>query len=327
MNEPAEPDVRLCPESSAAAPPAPGPAPVWRVHLTLILVQAAFGGFHVVAKAVLADLAPLALAAIRVGLATPILMALAWRRDRFIPARRDLPMLALLGGLGVFANQALFITGLKFTTATNASILMTSIPVFAIAAAAVMGVERITLNRLAGIILSVVGALVLVNPFRFSTGHAAALGNSLILVNGLCYALFLVLQRPILTRVPWRTVIAASFFFGAVGILPIAIPALAALDPSKVGTGAWLGVAYIIIFPTVFAYAASTWAVRRSSPALVAAYSTLQPLVASALAAAFLGEQFGWEEGIGFALIAAGLWLVSGRAQKLQLQETPRRRR
>ncbi|MEO6194566.1 MAG: DMT family transporter, partial [Thermoanaerobaculia bacterium] len=194
MNEPAEPDVRLCPESSAAAPPAPGPAPVWRVHLTLILVQAAFGGFHVVAKAVLADLAPLALAAIRVGLATPILIALAWRRDRFIPARRDLPMLALLGGLGVFANQALFITGLKFTTATNASILMTSIPVFAIAAAAVMGVERITLNRLAGILLSVIGALVLVNPFRFSTaGHAAALGNSLILGNGLCYALFLVL--------------------------------------------------------------------------------------------------------------------------------------
>jgi drug/metabolite transporter (DMT)-like permease len=318
MSHPAEPAARLCPESSAAAPPAPGPAAAWRVHLTLIAVQAAFGGFHVVAKAVLSDLAPLALAAIRVGVATPILMALAWRRDRFLPARRDLPMLALLGGLGVFANQALFITGLKFTTATNASILMTSIPVFAVAAAALMGVERITLNRLAGIVLSVAGALVLVNPFRFSAGQAGALGNAMILGNGLCYALFLVLQRPILTRVPWRTVIAASFFFGAAGILPVAIPALAALDPSKVGTGAWLGVAYIIVFPTVFAYAASTWAVRRSSPALVAAYSTLQPLVASALAAAFLGEQFGWEEGIGFALIAAGLWLVSGRAQSIQ---------
>jgi drug/metabolite transporter (DMT)-like permease len=244
--------------------------------------------------------------------ATPILMALAWRRDHCLPARRDLPMLALLGGLGVFANQALFITGLKFTTATNAAILMTSIPVFAVAAGAVMRVERVTVNRLAGIVLSVAGALVLVNPFRFSADRSAALGNTMILCNGLCYALFLVLQRPILTRVPWRTVIAASFFFGALGILPVAAPALAALDPSKVGTGAWLGVAYIIVFPTVFAYAASTWAVRRSSPALVAAYSTLQPLVASALAAAFLGERFGWEEGVGFALIAAGLWQVSG---------------
>lgn len=327
MSHPAEPAVRLCPESSAAAPPAPAPAAMWKVHLTLILVQIAFGGFHVVAKAVLSSLAPLALAAIRVGVATPVLMALAWRRDRFLPARRDLPLLALLGGLGVFANQALFITGLKLTTATNAAILMTSIPVFAVGAAAVMGVEKITLNRLVGIVLSVVGALVLVNPFRFSADRSGALGNAMILGNGLCYALFLVLQRPILTRIPWRTVIAASFFFGTIGILPLAAPALTALDPSKVGTGAWLGVAYIILFPTVFAYAASTWAIRRSSPALVAAYNTLQPVVASALAAAFLGEQFGWEEGIGFALIAAGLWLVSGRAQTTQAQEPPRRRR
>jgi drug/metabolite transporter (DMT)-like permease len=293
----------------AISPPAPAPA--WRVHLTLILVQVTFGGFHVVAKAVLSDLTPLALAAIRVGVATPVLMALAWRRDRFLPSRRDLPMLALLGGLGVLANQVLFITGLKFTTATNAGILMTSVPVFAAGAAALMGIERITLNRLTGIALSVAGALVLVNPFRFSAGRAGALGNGLILTNGLCYALFLVLQRPVLTRIPWRTVTAAAFFFGGLGVLAVSLPSLLALDPARVGAGAWLGVAYIIIFPTVFAYAASTWAIRRSSPALVAAYSTLQPLVASSLAAAFLGERFGWAEGAGFALIAAGLWQVS----------------
>ena len=117
--------------------------PDGRVHLTLLLVQLSFGGFHVVAKAVLADLAPMALAAIRVGVATPILLILAWRRDRFMPARRDLPMLALLGGLGVFANQVLFITGLQHTTATNASILMPSVPVFAVAAAAALRIERV----------------------------------------------------------------------------------------------------------------------------------------------------------------------------------------
>src|SRR5436305_5559184 len=296
-------------EPATISPPAPAPA--WRVHLTLILVQITFGGFHVVAKAVISALAPLALAAIRVGVATPILMALAWRRDRFLPSRRDLPMLALLGGLGVLANQVLFITGLKFTTATNAGILMTSVPVFAAGAAALMGIERITLNRLIGIALSVAGALVLVNPFRFSAGRAGALGNGLILCNGLCYALFLVLQRPILTRIPWRTVTAAAFFFGGLGVLAVALPSLLALHPPRLGMGACLGVAYIIVFPTIFAYAASTWAIRRSSPALVAAYNTLQPLVASSLGVTFLGERFGWAEGVGFALIAAGLWQVS----------------
>lgn len=308
---PAMTDSAPLAEPSLAAPPVPAPVPMARVHITLLVVQVFFGGFHVVAKAVLASLAPLALAGIRVGLATPILLVLAWRRDRFVPARRDLPVLALLGGLGVFANQGLFITGLKFTTATNAAILMLSVPVFAAAAAATLGVERLSSGRLVGILLSVAGALVLVNPLRFSTHGTSTLGNVLILTNGLCYALFLVLQRPVLARIPWRTMIAWSFLFGAVGVLLVAIPSLAALEPAKVPSGAWLGVGYIVVFPTVIAYAANTWAVRRSSPALVAAYNTLQPLVTATLASVFLGERFGWVEGAGLVLIVTGLWRVT----------------
>lgn len=293
-----------------AAPP-PADASAARIHLTLLLVQLAFGGFHAVAKATLASLSPLALAGLRVGLATPFLVWLAWRRDRVIPDRRDLPMLALLGFLGVFGNQILFITGLRLTTATNASILMTSLPVFAAATAVLLGIERLAPRRLAGILLSVAGALVLVNPLRFTAAPDMAIGNLLILGNALCYALFLVLQRPLLQRIPWRTLIAWSFVFGGGGVLLVSLPSLARLDAAAVPASAWWGVAYIVALATVFAYAANTWAVRRSSPALVAAYGTLQPLVAAVLATGFLGERLGWVEGVGFALIAAGLWLVS----------------
>jgi drug/metabolite transporter (DMT)-like permease len=295
----------------AAMPPSAPARTEARVHLTLVLVQAAFGGFHVVAKALLGTLSPLALAGLRVGLATPVLVFLAWRRDRVVPGRRDLPMLALLGFLGVFANQIFFINGLRFTTAINASILMPSLPVFATAAAALLGIERLVPRRLAGILLSVAGALVLVNPLRFAADRDMAIGNLMILINCLCYALFLVLQRPMLQRIPWRTVIAWSFVFGGGGVLLASVPSLVALHAREVPASTWWGVAYIVALATVFAYSANTWAVRRSSPALVAAYSTLQPLVAALLAAAFLGERFGWIEGIGFALIVAGLWQVS----------------
>lgn len=282
-----------------------------RVHLALLLVQLSFGGFHVVAKAVLAQMEPLALAAIRVAIASPILALLAWQHDRVLPPAREMPRIAFLGSLGIFANQILFIVGLKYTTATNAAILMTSLPVFAVAAAAILGIEKIGPRRLAGIVLSVAGALVLVNPFRFEDGRSAALGNTLILLNALAYALFLVLQRPVLARVPWRTLIAWSFLWGGAGVLIVGAPALSRLDFAAVPGSTWLGVAYIILFATVFAYAVNTWAVRRSSPALVATYGTLQPLVAALLAATFLGEKLGWVEGIGFALIVAGLFQVS----------------
>jgi drug/metabolite transporter (DMT)-like permease len=311
----------MTPESAAVSltdqtpggEPALTAAPAWRVHATLLFVQLAFGGFHVVAKAVLSSLPPLALAGLRVALATPFLVLLAWRHDRVIPARRDLPWLALLGGLGVTANQLLFISGLHYTTATNAAILMPSMPVFAVAAGALLGVERIGPRRLFGIALSVAGALVLVNPIHLSEDHGAVMGNGLILGNCLCYALFLVLQRPILERVPWRTLIAWSFVFGGGAVLLASAPTLIRLDYGAVPAGAWWGVAYIVALATVFAYAASTWAVRRSSPALVAAFTTLQPLAAAGLAALFLGERFGWVQGLGFTLIIGGLWRVSAR--------------
>jgi drug/metabolite transporter (DMT)-like permease len=215
-----------------------------RVHAVLIGVQILFGIFHVVGKAVLREMEPLALAGLRVLGAAPILALVAWHYDRVLPRRRDLPALALLGALGVFANQVFFILGLRYTTATNASILMVSVPVFTVAVAAVLRIERLGGRRLLGVALAVAGALVLLGPGRLQLGGAGAgstLGNTLILTNGLCYATFLVLQRPVLQRLPWRTVIAWAFLLGGAGVLAVSIPALSRLRVDQVSWHAWLG--------------------------------------------------------------------------------------
>lgn len=283
------------------------------VHVTLLLVQIVFGTFHVVGKAVLYDMPPLVLAAVRVGVAAPLLALWAWRRDRFLPSGREWASLALLGALGVAANQLLFVLGLRHTTATNAAILMVSVPVFTVAVAALLRVEKIGPRRLVGIALAVAGAAVLLDPRRLAFGRAQLAGNALILVNALAYSVFLVLQRPLLRRLPWRTVIAGAFVSGGAMVLAVTAPAVAALPGAAIPPAAWAGALYIALVPTAAAYAANTWAVLRSSPALVAAYNTVQPLVSAGLAAAFLGERFGRAEALGFALIAAGLFRVSVR--------------
>jgi drug/metabolite transporter (DMT)-like permease len=314
--------------SEPTSSPASGRQTDLTVHVALLAVQMSFGGFHVIGKLVLEEIGALPLAGLRVGLATPILLLLAWHRDRCLPRPRDLAILAGLGMLGVFLNQFLFIVGLQYTTATNASILMASIPVFAVAAAAALGIERIGRRRLAGIALAVVGALVVLGPGQLAMGQGPAaqlgagpleaarpvfLGNLLILVNCLSYSVFLVLQRPILERLPWRTTIAWSFLFGGLAILAVSGPQLAALEPAALSTRAWLGLTYIVALPTLFSYAVNTWAVKRSSASLTAAYTTVQPLFATLLAHWMLGERLGWRAACGFALIAAGLYWVSRR--------------
>lgn len=274
-----------------------------------------FGGFHVVAKTLIADLPPLAFAGLRVAIATPVLLALAWRKDRCVPSRGDMPTLALLGLLGVCLNQILFILGLQYTSATNAAILMPSIPVFAVAAAAVLGIERVGWRRISGIALAILGALVLLGPGHTSQTSGSRLGNLLILLNCLSFATFLVLQRPILARLPWRTTIAWSFLFGSLPVLGFAAADLNRLDWGTLGGGTWTGLAYIIALPTIFSYTVNTWAVKRSSPTLAATYTTAQPLFAALLAAWLLGEHFGWREAAGFLLIVAGLLRVSWQRQ------------
>lgn len=288
----------------------------WQVHAALVAVAAIFGGYHVVAKLLLGGLDPFVLVALRVGMAAPILVALAARVDRVRPRLADLPHLALLGFLGVFANQLLFINGLDRTTATNASILMTSIPVFAVGVGALLGIERVGVYRTVGILLSAAGAVVMVDPFGFSVGDGTLAGNGMILGNCLCFASFLVVQRPILRRLPWRTVIAGAFVFGGSGVLAVAWPRLAATDLAALPARTWWGIAYIVIFPTVLSYSLNTWAVRRSSPSLTAAYTTFQPVATAVLAGIVLSESPDWGDAIGFLLIVSGLLVVSRRAER-----------
>jgi drug/metabolite transporter (DMT)-like permease len=279
----------------------------WRVHGALLFVQLSFGAFPVVGKGVLAYLPPLAVAALRVLVAAPLLLLLAWRVERVRVPRGYLRRLALLGCLGVFLNQVLFIVGLSLTTATNAAILMPSIPVFAVVVASLLGIERIDRRRGAGIVLAVLGALVMLDPTQFSLTSGTSLGDALILLNCLSYATYLVLQRPLLAHLPPLTLIAWAMLFGGTAVLLVSAPALVGTRFTAVPAGAWAGMAYIALIPTAVNYALNTWSIRRSSPALAATYTTLQPVVAALLGGILLGEQVGFRQGLGFFLIVGGL--------------------
>ena len=287
--------------------------PTIHVHLALLVVQLTFGGFSVFGKYVLGSVPPLAVAGMRVFFAAPLFFAIAWHRNPVVPARRDMPMLAVLGLFGVCLNQLMFIIGLNHTTAINATILITSIPVFTVTVAALLGYERIGKIGLAGVGLAVAGAIVMLDPSNFSVGGSVFFGNMLIVLNCLSYAIFLVLAKPLLVRIRPFTLVAWSYLFGGSMVFLLSIPALLSLDPSIVPRTAWIGMAYIVIFATVVSYGLNTWAIRHSSSALVATYTTLQPVIAAILAMLFLGESAGWREAAGFLLIVFGLLVITGR--------------
>lgn len=280
------------------------------VHVALFAAQFGFASMSVVAKGVMAHVHPFALAATRVALSAPILLLLAWRVEHARPTARDLRFLVMLGVLGVFLNQLLFIVGLRYTTATNAGIMAPSIPVFAAGAAVLFGIEQLSWTRFAGIALAVAGALTMLDPSGFELG-GHGLGNLLILANCAAYGTFLVLNRPILKRLGPLTVFAWSTVFGGAAVLAVAGGELVRLPLRELPRWVPWGMLYIVVVPTIICHSINIWAVGRSTPSLVAAYTTLQPAITGLGAAIWLGERAHWREAVGSLLIILGLMVVS----------------
>ncbi len=271
-----------------------------------------FASLAIVGKVVYRELPPTALVACRiVGAAAIFALISVVRRGPWVRDARDLREFALLGGLGVLANQSLFLLGLRYTTAINASILVSTIPVFTVLGSLLTGQERASPTKLAGIAAAAAGVVYLVGPDRISLAPDLALGNALIVLGMMGFSAYLLRSKAILERHSPLTVTTYVMLFSALGVLPLGAIGFASVDPGRIGALTWALVAYIVLFPTVLAYFANVWALGRSSSNLVAAYIYLQPLLTAAVAPAVLeGEEFTARTVMGGLAIFGGLALV-----------------
>ncbi|MEO8634412.1 MAG: DMT family transporter [Gemmatimonadales bacterium] len=282
------------------------------VQLCLVMVQVFFASLAVIGRLVLPVVPAGALVTIRIlGAAAALGLFNAARGGPWIHDRRDLLRVALSGWLGVTANQSLYLFGLAHSTAVNATILVTTAPVFTVLGSLVLGLERPSSGKLGGIALAAVGAVYLIDPTRLTFAPGVALGNLLILLGMACYAAYFLVSKPLLARYDAITVGTYVMLFAALGVLPFGLPALWALTPGVLhGSMGWL-VAYIVVGPTIGAYFLNLWALKRVSSNTVASFLYLQPLFAAVSAPLILpGERLtGRTLGAG-CLIFLGLGLV-----------------
>lgn len=289
------------------------PPPPRYVHLMLVAAQLGFASLAVVGRVALADVPANAVVLTRVAGGALVFFALARRGGPVRVAPADRPRLVLCALLGVVVNQLLFVNGLDRTTAVNASILSTTIPVFTAGFAVAAGLERWRASRFAGIGLALGGALLLVGAERLSAGGGHATGNAMIVANCVSYALFLVLVRPLADR--YRPMVLVALLFGAAlpVVAPFGLVAWARFAPELAGRHVAL-LAFIVAVPTVGAYALVQLALERADASLAAAYIYLQPVFATAGAVALLGERPGARAAAAAAMVFAGVY-VSTRTQ------------
>lgn len=291
-------------------------------HLALITVQVMFGTWPIFGKVVLRSMSSTSLVGFRIFGAAIVLTILQRRiGELFRLPRRVLAWLLLSSLLGVVGNQLLFVKGLSLTTAINAVLLTTTIPIFTLIVSIALGYDRPSLRHFFGILLAAAGVIYLVDPWRASFTAQTTVGNLMLVANSLCYGAYIAVSRDLFRRYGALNVITWIFVVGAIVSLPVAAyawsgEALASLPPKV-----WLLVGYIILVPTVGAYYLNSWAITRVPPSVVAVYIYLQPLLAFGLAPVILGESWNSRTIVACLLIFVGVAVVTIRNRSLAAEE------
>tara|TARA_B100000787_G_scaffold152801_1_gene126683 strand:+ start:1257 stop:2141 length:885 start_codon:yes stop_codon:yes gene_type:complete len=228
--------------------------------------------------------------------------------------KKDWPRIALCGLFGVAMNQLLFFAGLNITTPINAAIIMTSNPILVIIAASIILHNVITRQKIIGLALGIIGALLIILfNADFSFDATTWQGDVMILMNAASYGVYLVIVKPLMTKYQPLTIIKWVFTFGLIYVLPFGVYDFMAIEWSTFTTTIWLETAFVVICTTFLAYLLNLFALKKLQPATVSTYIYTQPILASLFAIAMGKDELSLVKIVGAILIFTGVYIVSKR--------------
>jgi drug/metabolite transporter (DMT)-like permease len=285
----------------------------YSTDLGLLALAAIWGINFSVVKIVLEEVGPLALNALRFPLAVA---ALAWFLHKSpgpaLPHRRDALRIIALGLVGNVAYQLCFIYGLDWTRAGNASLLLSTTPVWTLLLSALAGHERPTfwvsagvLGTLAGMVLVVLGS-----GDALSLGSDTLRGDLLMVVASILWSIYTVAGRDPVSRYGALRVTTWSLYVGTPVLVMMGLPSLGWGTITSIGAATWAGIAYAGVLSIGLAYLLWYRGVQKLGNNRTAVYSNLVPVAALVTAWLWLGEVPTPLQGAGAGVILAGLTLA-----------------
>ena len=224
----------------------------------------------------------------------------------------DIVRLLFCGLFGVAINQLFFFEGLNLTTPINAAIIMTVSPILVIIFSAIIIKEKITITKLLGIFLGIVGAATLIlKSGSISLDNTFFVGNILIFINATSYSIYLVLVKTLMTKYNPITVMFYVFSFGLIFVLPFGLNELLEVNTQSFSKIIYLKVAFVVICTTFLAYLFNAFALKTLNPSVVSTYIYLQPVLASVVAIFLKSDSLDFIKILSALFIFSAVYLVS----------------
>lgn len=232
---------------------------------------------------------------------------------------KDLARLFGAALLGIVFNQGCFIFGVSLSSPGDASIITTSMPLWAMLLAAIILKEPITGKKVLGIAAGAGGALMLImgSSANVKTSGAstdnnyAVWGDLLVLTAQFCYAMYIVVYKDFVNKYSLVTIMKWMFTYSFICLIPFSANDLLSASWSKLGMYEIAGLAFVVICATFLSYMLIVVGQKNLRPTVAGMYNYIQPIVACAIAILWGMDSFNWIKGIAVALIFGGVYLVT----------------
>jgi drug/metabolite transporter (DMT)-like permease len=273
-----------------------------------------WSGNYIAAKIVFREMPAMVAMCLRTLVAGVLIIPIYWRQARKTPpvwTWSEFGLLFALGVGGITANQFFWTLGVFRTTVVHSSMIMATTPLFVLLMAGAMRLEPITAPKVIGIFTALcgVGLLQAVRSTSSSSGPTF-LGDFLTLLCALLLAGMTAFGKRHKPQSGGIAVNAVGYVGGSLLLLPVLWWTGRDFDFRHVSAAAWAGVFYMGAFSSVTGYLIYYYALARIPASRMAAFQYLQPVFASLMAVAMLGEQLSGTALTAGAVIFAGVFVT-----------------
>ena len=280
----------------------------------LVFLSVLWGGSFFFAEIALAELPPFTVAELRVGIAALVLIGAVRAAGHPMPQGAG-PWTALfvMGVLNNLIPFSLILWGQTQIASGLASILNATTPLSTVVLAHVLtGDEKMTGNRLLGVLLGLAGVMVLIGGEALRGLGLQLAAQIAILGAALSYSLAAIYGRRFSGSPPLVTA-AGQVTVAAVMLLPVVLIVDRPLTVALPGLSTWSAILAIAVLSTALAYVIYFRVLATAGPTNLLLVTFLIPVSAIGLGVTFLGERLGANQLSGMALIGLGLAAIDGR--------------
>ncbi len=281
-------------------------------HLALLFVGILYGANYSVVKTVTPEfIQPFGFIVIRVLVATVLFWLISIGIKTKIDWKKDGGRVFLCALFGVGINMLAFFKGVSLTSAINGSIIMTLTPAMVFITSALILKERVTGQKIIGLLIGFVGALIIIYMGKSAVSQGDWRGDLLIILNATSYGTYLVLVKPLLSKYDPITLSKWIFLIGCFLVLPVGWSELETTDWPSFTSQTYWAIGFVIIGVTFMVYLLNIWAMKKVNPSTVGAYIYVQPVFAVLIASQFYGETLTLIHLIAAVLVFIGVGLIT----------------